>query len=103
MTSNVTQPGDIREVAVIGLGLMGSGIAELIARSGRSVAAIEVNQDFLDQGMARVRASLGRAVSRGRLTDTARDEMLVRIRPTADIATGVAGADLVVEAIPERI
>jgi 3-hydroxybutyryl-CoA dehydrogenase len=103
MTSNVTQPGDIREVAVIGLGLMGSGIAELIARSGRGVAAIEINQDFLDQGMARVRASLDRAVSRGRLTETARDEMLARIRPCADIATGVAGADLVIEAVPERI
>ena len=75
MTNNVNQTGDIREVAVIGLGLMGSGIAELIARSGRSVDAIEVNQGFLDQGMARVRASLDRAVSRGRLTDTARDEI----------------------------
>ena len=48
MTSSVIQPGDIREVAVIGLGLMGSGIAELIARSGRRVDAIEINQDFLD-------------------------------------------------------
>ena len=103
MTSNVTQPGDIREVAVIGLGLMGSGIAELIARSGRSVDAIEINQGFLDQGMARVRASLDRAVSRGRLADTARDEILARIRPTDDVATGVADADLVIEAIPERI
>ena len=60
MTSKVIQPGDIREVAVIGLGLMGSGIAELIARSGRSVDAIEINQGFLDQGMVRVRASLDR-------------------------------------------
>ncbi len=103
MTSGVIQPGDIREVAVIGLGLMGSGIAELIARSGRRVDAIETNQSFLDQGMARVRASLDRAVSRGKLTDTARDEILARIRPTDDVATGVAGADLVIEAIPERI
>ena len=103
MTSSVIQPGDIREVAVIGLGLMGSGIAELIARSGRSVDAIEVNQSFLDQGMARLRASLDRAVSRGRLTDTARDEILARIRPTDDVAAGVASADLVIEAIPERI
>jgi 3-hydroxybutyryl-CoA dehydrogenase len=99
----VIQPGDIREVAVIGLGLMGSGIAELIARSGRGVAAIEVNQTFLDQGMARLRASLDRAVSRGRLTDAARDEILTRIRPTADVAAGVARADLVIEAIPERL
>jgi 3-hydroxybutyryl-CoA dehydrogenase len=103
MTSNVIQPGDIREVAVIGLGLMGSGIAELIARSGRSVDAIEINREFLDQGMARLRGSLDRAVSRGKLTDTARDEILARIRPTDDIATGVAGADLVIEAIPERM
>jgi len=103
MTSNVIQPADIREVAVIGLGLMGSGIAELVARSGRRVVAIEINQTFLDQGMARLHASLDRAVTRGKLTDTAREEMLARIRPTDDIAAGVAGADLVIEAIPERM
>jgi 3-hydroxybutyryl-CoA dehydrogenase len=103
MTSSVIQPGEIREVAVIGLGLMGSGIAELVARSGRSVNAIEVNQAFLDQGMARLHASLDKAVSKGKLTDTARGEILARIRPTDDIAAGVAGAGLVIEAIPERM
>jgi len=103
MTSNVIQPADIREVAVIGLGLMGSGIAELVARSGRRVVAIEINQGFLDQGMARLHASLDKAVTRGKLTDTAREEILARIRPTDDIAAGVAGADLVIEAIPERM
>jgi 3-hydroxybutyryl-CoA dehydrogenase len=103
MTSSVIQPGDIRVVAVIGLGLMGSGIAELIARSGRTVEAIEINQSFLDQGMARLHASLDRAVSRGKLTDTAREEILARIRPTDDVAAGVASADLVIEAIPERM
>ncbi len=51
------QPADIREVAVIGLGLMGSGIAELLARSGRRVVAIEINQTFLDQGRGSWRAS----------------------------------------------
>jgi 3-hydroxybutyryl-CoA dehydrogenase len=101
--SSVIQPSDIREVAVIGLGLMGSGIAELVARSGRRVDAIEINQTFLEQGMARLHASLDRAVSRGKLTDAARDEILARIRPTDDIASGVTGADLVIEAIPERI
>ena len=103
MTSSDFQPAGIREVAVIGLGLMGSGIAELAARSGRQVVAIEINRDFLDQGMARLRASLDKAVSRGKLTGTARAEMLSRIRPTDDIAAGVAGADLVIEAIPERM
>ena len=103
MTSNVIQPVGIRQVAVIGLGLMGSGIAELVARSGRRVDAIEVDQGFLDQGMARLHASLDRAVSRGKLTDAARDEILARIRPTVDLAAAVADADLVIEAIPERI
>jgi 3-hydroxybutyryl-CoA dehydrogenase len=103
MTSGVTQPTDIREVAVIGLGLMGSGIAELVARSGRHVNAIEIDRAFLDQGMARLHASLDRAVSRGKLTDTARDEVLARIRATDDVPAGVAHADLVIEAIPERL
>ena len=103
MTSDVIQPDGIREVAVIGLGLMGSGIAELVARSGRRVVAIEVSQDFLDQGMARLGASLDRAVSRGKLTGTGRAEIMARIRATDDIETGVADADLVIEAIPERM
>ena len=103
MTSNVIKPADIREVAVIGLGLMGSGIAELVARSGRRVVAIEINQGFLDQGMARLHVSLDKAVTRGKLTATAREEILARIWPTDDIAAGVAGADLVIEAIPERM
>ena len=103
MTDNVIQPAGIREVAVIGLGLMGSGIVELVARSGRRVVAIEVSQDFLDQGMARLHVSLDRAVTRGKLTSTARDEIFTRIWPTDSIAAGVANADLVIEAIPERM
>ena len=103
MTSSDFQSTGISEVAVIGLGLMGSGIAELAARSGRRVVAIEINRDFLDQGMVRLGASLDKAVSRGKLTEAARAEMLSRIRPTDDIAAGVAGADLVIEAIPERM
>ena len=103
MTDNEIKPAGIREVAVIGLGLMGSGIAELVARSGRRVVAVEISQEFLDQGMGRLRVSLDRAVSRGKLTGTGREEILARIRPVADIAAGVANADLVIEAIPERM
>ena len=103
MTSSVIKPADIREVAVIGLGLMGSGIVELVGRSGRRVVAIEVDRGFLDQGMARLGASLDKAVSKGKLADTARAEILARIRPTHDLAAGVADADLVIEAIPERM
>jgi len=103
MTDSVIQSAGIREVAVIGLGLMGSGIVELVARSGRRVVAIEVSQGFLDQGMARLHASLDKAVGRGKLTGAAREEILARIWPTDSIAAGVANADLVIEAIPERM
>jgi 3-hydroxyacyl-CoA dehydrogenase len=103
MTDNVIQSAGIREVAVIGLGLMGSGIVELVASSGRRVVAIELNQDFLDQGMARLHASLDKAVSRGKLAGAGRAEILARVRPADGIAAGVAGADLVIEAIPERM
>ena len=103
MTSNVIQSAGIGEVAVVGLGLMGSGIVELVARSGRRVVAIEVDQGFLDQGMARLHASLSKAVSRGKLADTAREEILARIWPTDSVAAGVASADLVIEAVPERM
>ncbi len=67
------------------------------------MVAIEADHSFLDQGMARLRASLDKAVTRGKLTDTAREEILARIWPTDNIAGGVAGADLVIEAIPERM
>ena len=67
------------------------------------MVAIEISQGFLDQGMARLRGSLDRAVTRGKLTGTAREEILTRIRPAADIAAAVAGPDLVIEAIPERM
>ena len=85
MTSSAIQPADIREVAVIGLGTMGAGIAELFGRSGRRVVAIEVDRSFLDQGMARLRASLDKAVTRGKLADTARAEILARIRAADNI------------------
>ena len=103
MTDSVIRPAGIGEVAVIGLGLMGSGIVELVARSGRRVVAIEISQGFLDQGMARVHVSLDRAVTRGKLTSAAREEIFTRIWPTDSIAAGVANADLVIEAIPERM
>ena len=103
MGGSVAGPAGFGEVAVVGLGLMGSGIVELVARSGRRVAAIEVSQDFLDQGMARLRASLDKAVGRGKLTGAGREEILARVWPTDSIAAGVGGAGLVIEAIPERM
>ncbi len=58
--------GSIRSVAIIGMGTMGTGIAEVIARHGFSVRAIDVDDDVLDAARQRIEASTERAVSRER-------------------------------------
>ena len=95
-------PAEIREVAVMGLGTMGAGIAEVLARSGRSVVAVEANHTCLARGLAMLHASLDKTVARGRLSHAGKAEIIGRIRAADSIATGVAGADLVIEAVPER-
>lgn len=80
---------DITRVGIIGLGLMGSGIAELSARAGLDVRVVETDEDRLDAGLERVRASLARAVERGKLDVDAAAEARARI------AGGTALEDLV--------
>lgn len=93
---------EIREVAVIGLGTMGAGIAEVFARNGFAVTGIEVNPEALSRGLATLDSSLGKAVSRGKLTEAEHNEIYGRIRP-ADSLADAAGADLVVEVVPEQM
>ena len=70
---------EISSVGVVGLGTMGVGIAEVFARCGINVHAIEVDAAALDTGRARLNGSTERAVSRGRLTQEARDELFSHI------------------------
>jgi len=96
-------PAEIREVAVVGLGIMGAGIAEVLARSGRAVVVIEANHDFLARGLARLHSSLDKAVARGRLTHAEKALIVARVRAADSIAAGARDADLVIEAVPERL
>ena len=93
---------DVREVAVVGLGTMGAGIAEVFARAGLAVVAIEVDPGALERGLAALDRSLARAVTRGKLTEPERADILGRVRPAAGFAAA-AGADLAVEVVPERM
>jgi 3-hydroxybutyryl-CoA dehydrogenase len=92
---------EIREVAVVGLGTMGAGIAEVFARAGIAVAAIEADPAALRNGMNILESSLSRAVSRGRMTAEERDAVAARVRPATGF-TEVTGADLAIEVVPER-
>ena len=92
----------IGTVGVVGLGTMGAGIVEVFARSGLPVTALEIDDAALDAGRERLRASTDRAVRKGKLTAEQAAEILDRITFGTDYAA-LAGADLVVEAAPERM
>jgi 3-hydroxybutyryl-CoA dehydrogenase len=93
---------EIETVAVVGCGLMGSGIAEVAAKSGYTTLVREVDDALLEQGLGRIRKSMGRAVEKGKLDAGDRDAAMDRIRGTTDLGD-LAHADLVIEAIVENM
>src|SRR6266545_4021011 len=93
---------EFRHVGVVGLGTMGAGIAEVFARNGLSVVAIEADDAALTRGRNHVENSTGRAVARGKLTEDEQRELLARIDFGTDLKL-LAEADLVVEAVPEHL
>ena len=76
---------NLKTVGVVGCGLMGSGIAEVLAKNGYNVIVREVNDDFLQKGLARIHASTQKAVDRSKLTAEARQEALARIVGTIEL------------------
>ncbi len=92
---------EIKKVGICGLGLMGTGIAEVSSKAGVDVVAMEVNDDFLKKGMGRIDKSLSRAVSKGKLDEAGKKAILDKIKPTLD-PKDLADCDLVVEAIIEN-
>ncbi|MGY1787599.1 3-hydroxyacyl-CoA dehydrogenase family protein [Geodermatophilus sp. SYSU D00698] len=93
---------ELTEVGVVGLGTMGAGIAEVLARAGLSVTAVEVGDDALARGRGHVEQSTGKAVARGKLDEAEREAILGRIRFTTSLED-LAVAELVIEAVPERM
>jgi 3-hydroxybutyryl-CoA dehydrogenase len=93
---------NVRNVGVVGLGTMGAGIAEVLARSGYSVTAVEVNEDALRRGRDHLAKSTDRAVRRGRLAADEQQAILDRVTLSTSFAA-LADCDLVIEAVPERL
>jgi 3-hydroxybutyryl-CoA dehydrogenase len=91
---------DVQRVGVVGAGLMGSGVAEVCARAGLEVAVVEVTAELAAAGEKRVRASLERAVAKGKLGSADRDAALGRLSFGTDFGA-FADRDLVVEAVVE--
>ena len=91
----------VERVGVVGGGLMGSGIAEVSAKAGIDVTVHEINAELADMALAQIGRSLERAVERGKLEKSARDEILGRITMTTDLGD-MADRQIVVEAVTEN-
>ncbi|WP_339151791.1 3-hydroxybutyryl-CoA dehydrogenase [Streptomyces sp. F41] len=87
-------------IAVVGLGTMGTGIAEVLALAGREVIGIDISEAAARQAVTSLEASTARAVGRGRITEQERAEALARFR-TSDALAAAADAELVIEVVPE--
>ena len=92
----------IQTIGVVGCGLMGSGIAEVAARTGFQVIVSEANETFLQSGLARIEKSLARAVKKGKLSDAEMAEIKGRIMGVVGLEP-FAQVDLAIEAVSENL
>ncbi len=92
---------EIKNVCVLGAGLMGSGIAQVCAQAGFRVTMRDVEQRFIDGGMNTIRKNLLREVEKGKKTKEDMEEAIGRIRPTLNLKEAAGDADVVVEVVIE--
>lgn len=92
----------IQRVTVIGGGQMGNGIAHVCASAGLDVVLVDLSAEALDKGLATIAKNLDRQVAKERITADEREETLARISGMTSVEEGVAEAQLVVEAVPEK-
>ena len=92
----------IQNIAVLGAGQMGNGITQVAAAAGYNVTMIDIEQAYVDNGLATIERSLGKLVSKERMTQEDADATLARISLSTDRAD-CADCDLVVEAVPEIV
>jgi 3-hydroxybutyryl-CoA dehydrogenase len=94
---------DIKKIAVLGAGQMGNGIAQVCAQAGYEVNMRDIEQRFLDKGLATIKKNLERGLKKGKITQEEIDAILGRVKPVLDLKESVKDVDLVIEAIPEIV
>ena len=93
----------MKQIAVIGSGQMGNGIAHVFAQSGYAVSLIDISEDALKKAIATIDKNMGRQVEKGLITEEARKKALANIATTTFLTEGIKDADLVVEAATENV
>jgi len=92
---------EIKNITVLGSGIMGHGIAQISAMAGYNVVLRDIEQQFLDKAMEKIKWSLGKLVSKGKISEDQQNEIFSRIKPIVDLNEAVHDSDLVIEAVPE--
>jgi len=94
---------DMKNVAVIGAGAMGNGIAHVFAQNGFNVSLIDISQDQLNKALSTITKNLDRQLSKGIITEEIKSKTLNNIQPHTSLASGVKSTQLVVEAATENV
>lgn len=94
---------EIRTVAVVGAGTMGHGIAQVCAAAGMQTRLFDTQAPMVARGLEKIAANLDKGVAKGKVTEAAREATQAHLRGVAALSEAVDGADMVVEAVPERL
>lgn len=94
---------DVKKIAMIGAGDMGHGIAAACLLGGYAVVLRDIEQRFVDKGMAGIKTSLDKFKEKGKMTPEAYNDAMARLVPMVDLQTAVKDADFVIEAVPEKL
>ncbi|MFX0182539.1 MAG: 3-hydroxyacyl-CoA dehydrogenase family protein [Candidatus Hodarchaeota archaeon] len=92
----------MKNICVMGAGLMGNGIAQVCAQAGFQVTMRDIEDRFVENGLNAIRRNLSRGVEKEKITQDHMDEIMDRIKGTVDLNEAVRGADVVIEAIIEN-
>ena len=91
----------VKNITVLGSGIMGHGIAQVSATAGYNVVLRDIEQKFLDNAMGKIKWSLDKLVSKQKISQTEADDIFSRIKPVVDLKDSVKDCQLVIEAVPE--
>ena len=94
---------EIKKICVLGAGLMGSGIAQISAEAGYEVSMRDIEDRFVQGGLNIIKKNYERAISKGKMTKDQADALLSKVNGTLDMAEGVKGAQVVIEAVIENM
>jgi len=91
----------VKNITVLGSGIMGHGIAQVSATAGYNVVLRDIEQKFLDKAMEKIKWSLDKLASKEKITQQEADSIYSRIKPVVDLAEAVKDAEMVIEVVPE--